>query len=659
MSESASKYLAAAILIFMFLLAFFSMARDTAIMDEVSHLPAGYSYVTQKDMRINPEHPPLIKDLAGASVWLVSKIFNYQIKFPSDTPAWKAETKNEINSQWTFGFDFMYRQGNDADLMLFVGRLPMLIILLILGLYIFKWTKKLWGRETALLALFLFSFSPTFIAHGRFVTTDVAAAAGFFIATYYFFKWLQDPKLWNLISASIFFGLAQLAKFSLFLLVPFFGFLSIVWVIIKIINQRQVADVSQREPILKIFLRYLSGLALIFLFGYAFLVTPLYYFHIKNYPPQKQQQNMRCILASYSGGPLEVKQLEAKSPNWCMEPPTEKPLAACQTLARIGRCPADIAIWTADKSKPVRAFGQYLLGLVMVVQRASGGNTTYFLGEISASGSRLYFLIVYLLKEPLALHVLTLMAVIIFAYYAFIKKERPGATSQPQKTLDKKTKIFLWLNQNFESFAMLFFIAFYLFTSMRSPLNIGVRHILPIFPFIYMLVSSQIIAWVKTKKGEQKMSATLKRAALIGLIAWQAFSVVSAYPSFLPYFNEIIGGSKNGYKYVTDSNVDWGQDLFRLKEWLDKNNINKIYAHYFGGSTCEYYLGDKFLPWWGDRNPADLKSGDWLAVSATLLQGGRGKPAPGFNDPTGYYNWLNEYEPKTVIGHSIFVYQMP
>ena len=73
----------------------------------------------------------------------------------------------------------------------------------------------------------------------------------------------------------------------------------------------------------------------------------------------------------------------------------------------------------------------------------------------------------------------------------------------------------------------------------------------------------------------------------------------------------------------------------------------------------ERYLGEKFLPWWGERNPADLKSGDWLAVSANSLQGGRAEAVKGYDKPTGYYRWLDKYEPVATIGYSIFVYRIP
>ncbi|MDD5590275.1 MAG: hypothetical protein PHQ47_03865, partial [Candidatus Portnoybacteria bacterium] len=153
---------------------------------------------------------------------------------------------------------------------------------------------------------------------------------------------------------------------------------------------------------------------------------------------------------------------------------------------------------------------------------------------------------------------------------------------------------------------------------------------------------------------------TVLKNAFIGLLLlWQAIAVIAVFPSFLAYFNEIGGGAENGYKYAVDSNLDWGQDLKRLAKWTDENKIQNIYVDYFGGATPKYYLDGKFQPWWGTRNQADLKSGEYLAVSATLLMGGQGRPAPGYTSPAGYYDWLKNYEPKEVIGHSIFVFQKP
>ena len=604
MSKIFTYTIASLFLIFMLGMAFFSLLDDSAIMDEVSHLPAGYSYIVKKDMRINPEHPPLVKDLAGGAVWLWSKISRQPINFPEQIRSWQSD----INGQWDFGFNFMYKSGNNADLMLFLGRLPTLLILLILGIYIFKWARRLFGDGAALISLFLYSFSPTFLAHGRLVTTDVAATAAIFIASYYFVRWLKNPFAKNLIIAGLIFGLGQLAKFSVFLLVPLFGFIVLTWIYLKTKEEASLA--KKLWPALgRQIIKYLGGLILIMAIGYIFVVWPVYVYHILNYPIERQVADTKFILSSFGIRPL-----------------------------------ANLVVWLAGL--PIlRGLAEYVLGLMMVIQRAAGGNTTYFLGEVSAAGSRIYFPLVYLLKETLTLHFFFVLA-LIFAGWRFFKEKIYGCGHGRA-----------FLNNHIAEILMLSFIVLYWLSSIRSPLNIGVRHVLPTFPFIFILIAGQLAWWLK-KTATHRGVKILKYAFLTALLAFQVFSVTKIYPSFLAYFNELIGGPKNGYFYVTDSNLDWGQDLKRLAKWTKENNIDKIYVDYFGGGTPEYYLQEKFLPWHCGFSPDYLTQSRWLAVSATFLQGGRGQAAPGFREPTGCYNWLNSYQPITTIGYSIFVYQI-
>jgi hypothetical protein len=561
----------------MFVLAVSSMVDDSATMDEKAHLPAGYSYLTQKDMRLNPEHPPLIKDLAA-----VPLLFIKNINFPSKIKAWK----EDINKQWDFGYYFLYKAGNPTDQMLFWARIPMILILILLGFYIFKWARELFGNKTALLSLFLFSFSPTFLTHGRLVTTDVGAAAGIFIAAYYFLKSLQNPSKKNIIWAGIAFGLAELCKFSAILLIPFFIFLALVYWIVKLKNLKQTLKI----------------LIFVFVIGF-FLIWPIYQYHVWNYPPEKQVADSKFILQSFGNRPL-----------------------------------ANSVVWMADK--PVlRPYAQYLLGVFMVLQRAVGGNTTYFMGEVSASGWKNYFPIVYLIKEPLTFHILTLIA-LLYAAWLIKRQFWVNAFSRTKEVIKK----------HFPEFAMLSFIFLYWMASLKSNLNIGVRHLLPVLPFTMVLASAGAVKLLK------QPFLKAKYVLLSGLLLWQATSVVSIYPHFLSYFNEIAGGPDNGYIYTVDSNLDWGQDLKRLKKWTDENKVDKIYVDYFGGGDAQYYLQEKYEPWWGDRNPKELPKGSYLAISATLLQGGRGEPVSGFNQAYGYYNWLYQYKPITKIGYSIFVY---
>jgi len=608
MTKAATNILATLMLAFMVSIAFFSMVNDSTIMDEVSHLPAGYSYISQMDMRINPEHPPLVKDLAGGMIWLYSKISDQPINFPYDIPAWTTA----VNGQWDFGFSLMYKMGNNANLMLLLGRLPMLLIMLLLGFYVFKWSRELFGSCAGLISLFLYSFSPTFIAHGRFVTTDVAAATAIFIASYYFIRWLKNPSARNLIIAGLVFGVAQLAKFSVFLLVILFAFVIIVWIYLK---TREAKNLGQEiwSSFGKNLYQYFGGVILLFVIGYIFIVWPVYLFHIANYPVDRQVRDTQAILQSFGMPPI-----------------------------------ANLIIWMSGL--PIlRGLAQYGLGLAMVLQRAIGGNTTYFLGEISNTGSQVYFPVVYFLKETLTLHILTLTA-LLFGLWQFGKKK-----------FYQWNNFNLLLQQNIAQVLMLGFIVLYWYSSLHSILNIGIRHLLPTFPFIFLLIAQQISLWLKNNELNRNQAIqSLKYTFLAILIVWQAISIINVYPSFLAYFNESIGGPTNGYKYVADSNLDWGQDLKRLAAWVNTNKVDKIYMDFFGGALPQYYLGDKFMPWWGDRSPEDIKKdGGWLAVSATFLQGGRGKLAPGFYDKAGYYNWLNDYKPTIIIGHSIFVYYIP
>jgi len=625
-NNKITNILAGCLLVLMLFLAFLSMLDDSATMDEMAHIPAGYSYISQKDMRINPEHPPLLKDLAGLSVWLGSKLTASPINFPIQAKSWQ----EGINDQWEFGNVFLYQSGNDADQIIFWSRLPMLLIMLVLGFYIFRWARELYGNKAGLLALFLYSLSPTFLAHSRYVTTDVGAAAAFFIATYYLVKWLQQSNKRNLIKAGLVFGLAMLTKFSLVLLIPYFIFLVVVW---ALVGKKQVKAKKSGKKLsnsrLRSLLTMTIGLLLIGVIGMA-LIWPVYLFHTWDYPLERQLADTQFHFRDFA-----VEQM------------------------------SDPVIWMADK--PIlRPYGQFFLGFLMVLRRATGGNTTYFLGEVSNQGWSYYFPIVFLIKVPLSFLILILITLLSAVW--LIKKpfwQRPFQ------------RFFQWIKDYFTEFALLSFLALYWATSVTSNLNIGVRHVLPAFLPLYILISGQITKWITISWGPtlEKFKLTpkdiirtikttifvclktyFKYLILFILLFWYAFGTIKVYPNFLAYFNEAVGGASNGYQYVTDSNLDWGQDLKRLTQFVEENKINKIYLNYFGGGLGKYYLGEKFQDWWGDRNPADLPPNSWLAVSATFLQGCRALPAPGFNQKTDCYNWLNQYEPVTVIGHSIFVY---
>jgi hypothetical protein len=179
--------------------------------------------------------------------------------------------------------------------------------------------------------------------------------------------------------------------------------------------------------------------------------------------------------------------------------------------------------------------------------------------------------------------------------------------------------------------------------------------VLPSLPFM-MMIAGKAVNELLTKK-------IWAQAVLASLLLWNVGSAWAIYPHHLAYFNELAGGPKNGYKYMLDSNLDWGQDLPALKKYLDEHGIDKIKLAYSGTADPKYYhidcerlLGVDGYTFDPDFDPAKLPgcapTGGIIAISATCLQNIRGFY------PHASYDWLKQYQPVALIGYSIFVYDI-
>lgn len=576
-----------------------SSIRESATMDELAHIPSGYAYIAKADYRLNPEHPPLLKMMSAVPLAFLN------LNFPTDIKAWT----EDANGQWDMGTAFLYNSGNNADLIIQLSRVAPMLLTLLLILFTFMLGKGLIGEKWALVPASFVALSPTFLAHGHYVTTDVAAAFGVVSATYFFIKAIENPKWKNIVLAGVFFGIAQLLKFSMFLLAPYFALLAALWGMAKAMRSENKLSVLFKQTG-----EQAKNLAFIFGIGY-FLVYPVYFATTLKYPIEKQTHDMRLILNSYGGGPDSQ---------------------ACAKLKL--RCIAETTIAMAE-NKILRPYAQYAFGFLMASQRAFGGNTGYFLGEISAAGWSYYFPVVYALKEPLPLLLAALFAATICAA-AFVKKPIKAIKKMPETVGTK-----------FPEAAMIIFIAVYSILSIRSPLNIGIRHLMPILPFIYILSVQAIRNW------NVKIAKPIAAMALV----WVAGGTIAASPYYISYFNEVGGGIAGGYKYVTDSNYDWGQDLKRLASFVEENNIKRIAVDYFGGGNPKYYMGEDRVEYWQSAKGNPASEGiEWLAVSVNTLQQAKARTHEGFNrNSADEYSWLkNPYEPYAKAGTSIFIYKL-
>lgn len=191
-----------------------------------------------------------------------------------------------------------------------------------------------------------------------------------------------------------------------------------------------------------------------------------------------------------------------------------------------------------------------------------------------------------------------------------------------------------------------------LYFSFVNKLNLGLRHILPVYPLWYVAAGASAAFLLSNRK-----------RFFVGLFAicllWSCFTAYRIHPYQLAYFNELTGGPANGYQYLVDSNLDWGQDLARLKEYMQKRNLKCIYLSYFGTADPLHYRIDydylpspRFQPW-TLRHPDDgkfeLKKGVY-AISATNLQGVY------LRDRNTYAVFKNK-KPDDTVGYSILIYR--
>lgn len=143
-----------------------SMAVKSVTNDELAHLPAGLAAVATGELRLNPEHPPLVKLLAGLAAATQAP------ELPLEGAAYR-----EAN-QWAFGRRVLFESGNDHRGLLFRGRLPVVGLSVLGCLGVLAWSRRRFGAGAGLFSLALYAFSPTVLAHGRLVTMDAAVAAG-------------------------------------------------------------------------------------------------------------------------------------------------------------------------------------------------------------------------------------------------------------------------------------------------------------------------------------------------------------------------------------------------------------------------------------------------------------------------------------------------
>ncbi len=186
-------------------------------------------------------------------------------------------------------------------------------------------------------------------------------------------------------------------------------------------------------------------------------------------------------------------------------------------------------------------------------------------------------------------------------------------------------------------------LAAYLAAAMAFGMNIGHRHILPLYPLIFLLCG----AAPRLCEGRPRL-----HLALGALLAAHAASSLWAAPRHLAYFNALAVGG--GHRYLLNSNLDWGQDLSRLRPAMERHGIAEVHLYYSGtGDPRAYGIPHRKALFWPDFRPGEPShapaSGDHVAVSANIL----------FTQHVSPFVQLRARPPIAVAGDSIYLYRLP
>lgn len=534
-----------------------------------------------------------------------------EIGSPRDYAGWEGGFLNAYATTFIFGNPV------PLDRLFFLGRLPVMFVALCLAALVSRWAGELYGAWGRAIALLFCALDPNLIAHGRLVTTDVGAAFFYALAIYAFWRFWRRPWLPALVPVGIAMGLAQCVKFSAILLLPILGSLGLTEVLGFCRSSR-----SFRGP--------------------------------------RLAADRRVIWTSAAlawGGAMAVIVL----------------LAGLTIWAVYGFGVGQPSGWTVAVPAPA-----YVEGLRTILTRVSTERPTFLMGQRLSEGRWYYFGVALLVKTPLP----TLIALSLAA-------------------ISNRWRRFSWAE-----WPLLLVPLLYLGTSARSTLNLGYRHLLPILPFLwiyagrlgFLFAIPKINAKTQRGKGARKtfpwrpgglatcvfVSGDAPRGgrkarwavvvvSILGI--WLAAGTLGVAPDYLAYFNELAGGPDGGWRYLVDSNLDWGQDLYALKAYLAEQDGaasasgkglagDALYLSWFGSTYPYLYDPDlAYRPLPGHfsypysreaarsaYNPYHPAPGLY-AISATNLQG-LGLAAG------DVFARFRSQEPVARIGHSIFVYEV-
>ncbi len=461
--------------------------------DEMDHLHAGYRYLQCNDYGWNPEHPPLVKEIAA--VPLLFMHINDPVPNACGLP-------NNKVIDFRVGHDFIFF---NPESMLMRARMAASVFALALLVVTWLFARKMFGIQVATVAAVLIAFEPSLLGHGSLVTTDVPAALGITLALYTLYCYTVQRTFPRLIGVGLATGFAFCLKHSTVILVLILPVL--------LIGDALLSSSSDR---MRRLVRAVGALALI---GALAVVV---------------------LWASY-GFRYSARPASATLYSNLKLPKAKGKIASSVVPALMH-----------EKLLPEA----YLAGLQDILIDSEFGRVSYLFGRLYWGGKAIYFPAAAMVKLTLPLLLLLLISAALWPFW----KDHLRQLS------------FLALPTG---------VVF--LTAASAGLNIGFRHVFAVIPLLVLFASAG--AW--SFWGRRKWA----KYVVVGLLLWHAASSLHAYPNYISYANELFGGPANAYKYLSDSNVDWGQAQKMARDYVaSKRPQNCIFIHSFNNFNSDYAI---------------------------------------------------------------------
>ena len=523
--------------------------------DEPTHLTAGYSFWLKNDYRLDPENGN------WPARWAALPLLMWRPSFPQNA-AWKQGDVGQVSER------VLYHTGNNSDRVVILGRSMMAVVGAGLCLLIFFCSNRLFGAIGGLISELLAVFDPNLLAHSALITADVTAAFFFTAATWGYFQLLQSVnKRWFVITALSWSGLF-LAKMS----APAFLLVAVILATLPLLS-REPMTIRLTRFERRVAARWRKVVLIIGLTGALVAIV------------------VAAIWASYGFRFSPFAQNEPARQVWNMR--WQACLSDHTTLE-------NIVAFARDHHLLPEA---YLYGFAFT-NKSAMYRPAFLDGEWSNTGFASFFPRAFLYKTPIPLLLLLITAVIAGSLrWRNAWQNRGGGVIA--RDLQRLSPI--WA-----------LVLVYGIFSLTSHLNIGHRHLLPIYPAIFITCGACTYFF----RGQSGRAVAIFAIAMLG---WEIVESSLLRPDYLTYFNQVAEGPSNGYKHLVDSSVDWGQDLPALKSWLDHRHdtsaTTRLYLAYFGTALPRWY-GIEATPLPLDSSAQRLSSLEpgTYCISATILQ---------------------------------------